>query len=284
MIKNWTVLDIIDWAVPYLTKKNIENPRLQIEILICEVLCLSRIDIYLHYDRPFNKEELSSIKKYIERIVNHEPIQYVLGYTEFFNSKISVNSNVLIPRPETELLVEATISEFSKIESPVDALDIGTGSGCIPISLAKELPEINFYGIDYFTEAIKIAKENSIKNGVNVKFKRMDILNEVPQKKFSAVLSNPPYIAIQKHKTLDKNVLEYEPASALTDNNDGLTFYRRFAEIFPNIIEPNGFFAIEIGYGQSKQIRQLFDNQFDIQIIKDYSNIDRILIGKFKNS
>ncbi|OYT15902.1 MAG: protein-(glutamine-N5) methyltransferase, release factor-specific [Bacteroidetes bacterium 4572_77] len=283
MIKTWKIIDIINWGQDYLKNKEIESPRLQIELLICNFLSLSRIELYMNHDKPLSKDELAKLKEAINRLVKHEPIQYILGETVFYDYTIKVNNAVLIPRPETEILVEESIKEIANVDKPIDILDIGTGSGCIAISISKAYPDMSIYGVDISNDAIAMAKENTKLNDTSVLYKRLDILTEIPNKRFSAIISNPPYINLTDYKELDENVKEYEPSFALTDRSDGLIFYKRFAEIFPQIIQEGGFFAIEIGFGQSEEICDLFSSNFSLRIIKDFAKIDRVIIGKLKN-
>lgn len=279
--ENVRIIDIINRTTEFFKKKGIESPRLNIELLICDLLDLNRLELYLYHDRPLTEAELDRLRLSVNRIAKNEPLQYVIGKTEFYDTNIKVKPGVLIPRPETEFLVDEVIKRISDNDQFEDVLDIGTGSGCIATAISKALPDTEVYGIDISAEALKIAKENAEANGTQAKFKRMDILTEVPGKKFSAVVSNPPYINQSEYARLDENVVRYEPATALTDNSDGLTFYRRLSEIMPEILDSEGFFALEIGYGQADEVCRLFAPKFVLELIKDLAGIDRIIIGEY---
>jgi release factor glutamine methyltransferase len=283
MEKIWRIIDVINWGNDYFCKHNIEAPRLLIELLVCDVLQMERFELYLSFEKPFNPIELSILNTYVKRAAANEPFQYILGKTPFLDLIINVNPSVLIPRPETEELADLVIKRLTDRNDINDALDIGTGSGCLAIALAKAFPEKNIYGIDVSIDALKTAKENNELNKTTAKFKLMNILSEVPQMKFDFIISNPPYIAQNLYENLDKNVLEYEPKVSLTDCIDGLTFYKRFAEIFPDILSADGFFALEYGDDMQNDIAELFAKNFELEIIKDFAGKERFIFGSFKN-
>lgn len=279
--KLWTVLEIITWASDYFKKNEVDSPRLTIELLLCKVLSFSRLEIYMNYERPLSSLELRTLREMVERRVKlREPLQYIVGETEFYGLPFQLNSHVLIPRPETEILVEKSIRAL-KYNNGSTVLDIGTGSGCIAISIAKSSAECAVVGIDIAAEAIECAKNNALLNNVtNCEFYQADILKVQPKSRYDVVVSNPPYIEQIEVSNLDQEVQNHEPTHALTDGNDGLTFYRRFASILPQILSPTGTFLFEFGFGQEQQIREIF-KQYSIEIIPDYSNIPRIVVGTF---
>jgi len=282
MEKIWRIIDVINWGNDYFCKHNIESPRLLIELLVCDVLQMERFELYLSFEKPFNPKELSILNTYVKRAAANEPFQYILGKTPFLDVTINVNPSVLIPRPETEELADLVIKHIQDRTEINDILDIGTGSGCLAIALSNAFPEKNVYGIDVSIDALKTAKGNNELNQTTAKFKIMDILSYIPQMKFDCIVSNPPYIAQNLYENLDKNVLDYEPKVSLTDCNDGLTFYKRFAEIFPNIISTNGFFALEYGDDMQNDIAVLFEKDFELEIIKDFADKERFIIGSLK--
>lgn len=284
MEKTWRIIDVINWGNDYFCKHNIESPRLLIELLICDVLQIERFALYLDFEKPFSAAELVTLNAYVKRAAANEPFQYIIGKTPFLDLTIKVNPAVLIPRPETEELADMLIKRLKERNDINDILDIGTGSGCIAIALAKEFPEMNIYGLDISAEALKTAKGNSEFNHAATKFKLMNILTEVPKKIFDCIVSNPPYISQIIYENLDKNVMNYEPKESLTDCCDGLTFYKRFAEIFPNILSPKGFFALEYGDNMQNDISALFEDNFELEIIKDFAGKDRFLFGSIKKN
>ncbi len=282
--KIWTILDVIDWGREFFAKKSIESPRLNIELLLCHALSLSRLALYSRFDQPLNNSELEAIREMVLRRAKNEPIQYIMGKTEFFGLEIEVDRNVLIPRPETEELVDFIVRSQSSARPPKEILDIGSGSGCISIALAKAFPEATVAGIDVSKPAIEMAKRNAEKNSIpNVEFYKYDILRSVPKKKFDLVVSNPPYIPMAEMAELSADVAEYEPREALTDGGDGLAFYRRFSEIFPEIIADGGLFYLEIGFGESEGVRKLFEQKsISAQTKKDFNGIERFCFGEIR--
>ena len=193
--------------------------------------------MYLQFETIVKPENLAILRKWITRRINYEPIQYILGYSEFYGRPFIVNKNVLIPRPETEILIDISIEELKNVNNPT-ILDIGTGSGCIAITVALEIPLSTIIAIDIDERAISVAKNNIEKHGVkNIEFIITDIFHEKINRKVDMLISNPPYIAKEEVPGLMKDVKDYEPLIALTDNNDGLMFYRKIAEIMPSILK-----------------------------------------------
>lgn len=281
--KEWTIIDIIRWGEDYFRNKGIESPRLNIELLVCNILHIDRIDIYTKFDKPLNENELLSIRNVIKRRLKREPLQYIFGKADFFGAEFMLNPSVLIPRPETELLTDMAYRMISKYNFK-SILDIGVGSGCIAVSLAKRFPNSIFTGLDISEKALAIAFENAQINCLNnLDFKKLNILSQKPQSKYDMIISNPPYISRQDYLQLEQDVLDFEPRSALTDELDGLTFFRRYAEIFCDILLPNGIFLLEIGVGQAKEVTELFSQNFDMEVTEDFSRIERFVVGRRKN-
>lgn len=218
------------------------------------------------------KDNFEEAKK---KLKANYPIQYLIGYVDFYNTKINVNENVLIPRFETELLVEKTIN-FLKNKNYPNLIDICTGSGCIAISLKKHL-NINIDACDISTNALKVAKENAIENNTTINFFPLNILKEVPDKKYDCIISNPPYVRKDEYTSLET---KYEPQIALYANNEGLEFYERILNIAPNILNKNGTIIFEIGATQALNIKKIALSYFPkskITIEKDYNNFDRFM-------
>ena len=222
-------------------------------LLAGKYLNLSRINIALQLNNELTHEEQSSFYKAVDRLRNHEPIQYILGETEFFGMPITVNKQVLIPRPETEELVSWIIEDVDKNEATI--LDIGTGSGCIAISLAKKLNNAVVSAIDISTRAIEVAKKNTLINNVNIEFSRVDVLNFEAdldlhhkwESKFDIIVSNPPYVRMQEKKLMKLNVIDHEPDIALfVEDDDPLLFYKRISELSRQYLKHNGTLYLEI--------------------------------------
>ena len=280
----WTIGRIQDWGAKYLDSKGFENSKRQIDLILSQVMNFERIDLYVKFDLPLNQFELNEVKDKIKRIVSHEPIQYILGEVEFYNLKFKVNNNVLIPRPETEELVDLIVKE-NQSKNQLNILDIGCGSGCIGISLAKNLPNSKVFAIDISEGAIETSKVNAVINGVeNIEFFILDILMKIPKTKFDVIVSNPPYISKDEFHLLDNNVKEYEPRVALTDEGDGLMFFRRFYAIFSEILNVNGVFYFENSFEQGKKLNESFKKKFNITNYTDINGIERFLKGELKNS
>lgn len=282
-----TVLEALNLSTEYLIKKGIESARLNAELMLAHILNCKRLQLYLMFDRPLNERELSLYREYLARRAKREPLQYILGEVEFYNIKLKVNSDVLIPRPETELLVEKVIKDFSD-KSEIKFLDIGIGSGNISIALLVNLPKSSGIGIDISDSALILAKSNAENNLVKDRLEliHLDILNDDIQSlgKFDAIISNPPYITSEDYKTLEPELKVYEPQIALTDFYNGLTFYKKIISIADKLLKENGKVYFEIGKGQSKEIKTLMENKriSNISITKDYQGIDRIICGELK--
>lgn len=278
------LLDILDLSTDYLKKHGIEDPRLNAEMLVAGALEMKRLDLYLQYDRVITEDEMAKIRPLLKRSSVNEPIQYIQGEKEFYNVKLMVNEHTLIPRNDTEILVEQVINFISG--KTLRILDIGTGSGCIPISIAKECPNNLFFASDISNEVLDTARKNAGLNDISgkIKFYKWDLFKNCPSRsKNDVVISNPPYISLKAYEKLDSNVKDHEPRIALTDEGDGLTFYRRINDIIEKILKPQGMLFLEIGFDQADDVKKIYDEKFkDIKIVKDYCGNDRVFIGCLK--
>ena len=281
----WTILKILDWTRQYFTDKGLENPRLDAEILLCDVLQCQRIKLYVDFERPLDSQELATYKDYVQRRGNHEPLAYILGERAFMRNTFKVTPATLIPRPETELLVESVTraAKLMKPEGEVKILDIGTGSGAIIVSLLDYLPKAKGVGIDISVDALVVAKENAERIGVKerIGFVRSDVFSRVPlEKKFDIIVSNPPYIPAADIATLAKDV-QKEPIGALDGGADGLDFYRRIIAEAQEHMEEEGLLAFEIGIYQSEAVVKLCKEHGFVAtgIRKDYAGIDRMVFA-----
>ncbi len=281
-----TVLESLKLSTDFLEKRGIESPRLNAELLLAEILNCKRLDLYLKFDQPLKENEVDIYREWISRRGKFEPLQYITGKVEFYGLPFKVTRNVLIPRPETEILVEEVL-KYSKEKPGLKILDIGTGSGNIPIALAKNLDSAEIFSTDISEKAIEIAKENAILNGVDskIRFLHSDI-NHISFNTgfFDLIVSNPPYVSIDEYSTLQKEITNYEPAIALTDNNDGLDFYRLIAERSNSILKRGGKIFMEIEQGQNSAVEKILssNNFINIHFIKDYQQIDRIVHGELR--
>ena len=281
MASSWRVIDLIQWAESYFKKLLFDKPRAEIEWLLCALLNCERLDLYLRYDEPLSKPQLDTLRGWVKRRLEKEPLQYITGVCEFYGRDFFVTPDVLIPRPETERLIDIALKKLKSVKSP-RILDIGTGSGCIAITMAVERPDATVLGIDNSSGALTIAKRNSINlKAIEHSFIKMNILESTPKGKFDLIISNPPYISKKEIPELMKDVIGFEPESALTDYRDGLTFYKRFAEIAPKIIHNDSLFIFEVGLKEHPQkVYNIFSNQgyTNIELIKDYNGDDRVIV------
>lgn len=278
--KIWRIIDLINWGVKYFQDRSFENPRLEIEIFLQHIFGYKKIDLYINFEEEVTPKNLKRLREFIKRRVENEPIQYITGVSNFYGRDFNVNKNVLIPRPETEILVNVSIDYLSSKKAPY-IIDVGTGSGCIAITLAKELPSSKVIAIDYSQQALNIAKENAELVGVkNIEFLKLDFLSENLNYVADAVVSNPPYIAQEDIQSLMIDVKEFEPHRALTDNADGLEFYRIFANKLDVILKKKGVLIIEVGRGNHPvEVKKLFEESGynDIEMINDYNKDVRVL-------
>ncbi len=254
------------------------------ELVLTHLLNCDRLSLYLNKDNNLSKEKARAVSSILKRRILGEPIQYILGYTEFMGLNFNVDKRVLIPRPETEILVQSVIEELKNIKNP-GVLDIGTGSGCIAVSLAKNIPGSQITAVDISFEVLEVAKENAELNRITrsqIKFIQSDLFSSLDNQKFDLIISNPPYISIQELSNLAAE-LSFEPTLALEAGFDGLDFYRRIIIQAESHLDPGGFLAFEVGMNQACRVRDLLKTQgkFDfIRIIKDYNNIQRVIIAK----
>lgn len=281
-----TVLELIKLSTEYLEKKEVESPRANAEILLADILNCKRIDLYLTFDKPLAENELQLYRESIRKRAARIPLQYIIGNVDFYGLKLNVNNSVLIPRPETELLVEKIITDFKDIND-LKILDIGSGSGNISLSLGKNLNNSITVGIDVSEKAIQVANQNKVISDVqNVEFKLFDVMKDDPSilGKFNVVVSNPPYISEVDYHSLEPELKVYEPKVALTDNYDGLSFYKKIISLSKMLLYNPGYLYFELGKEQHKDVNQLMiDEKFsNIKVIKDYAGIERIIYGELR--
>ena len=281
MPSTWRVIDLIHWAESYLKEKEFDNPRAEIEWLLCALLDCNRLNVYLRFEEPLSQSQLTILRRWVKRRLKNEPLQYITGSCDFYGRKFIVNSQVLIPRPETERLIDIAIEKMKGIDSPT-ILDVGTGSGCIATTLGLEIPASKVLGLDVSLDALEVANKNKAKLcSENVLFIEMDILNTFPEKLFDLLVSNPPYIPKNEMENLMKDVKDFEPVIALEDVNNGFTFYKRIAEIGRTLVKPGAWFVLEVGMGDHPSIVQsIFSDSgyLNVELIKDYNGDNRVLV------
>ena len=278
-----TVIEAIQKSTEFLGKKNVESPRVQTELLLAYLLKMPRMKLYLNFDRVLLPVEIDSLRELIKRRGQREPLQHIVGSTSFCGYEISVTRNVLIPRPETELLAELGWKFLLERQTPT-ALDFGTGSGCIAIALAAKCPNAKITALDVSADALALAKQNALQNQAaeRIEFLLGDGFAALAGKtQFDLLMSNPPYIASAEIETLDPEVKDFDPRGALDGGADGLDFYRRLAAEAKPFLKPDGKIMLEFGDGQADDIKKILDNEkWIVEALQDdYSQRARILIA-----
>ncbi len=275
-------IDKLKEARVILSNAGIENPERDAESALSHCLGIERVILYRD-NMGISNEMNTQINALLKRRTGREPMQYILGYTEFYGLKIKVGPGVLIPRPETELLAEEAIKTISKCKfqnAKCKILDLCTGSGCIALALAKVFPDALIYGTDMSADALVYAKENAkLNNMKNATFVKGDLFKPLKEMQFDMIVSNPPYIRKDGIKLLQPEIKDWEPVAALDGGKDGLDYYRKIIFGAGDYLKKKGILLLEIGVGQSDPIREMAEDEgFDnIQILKDYAGIDRIV-------
>ncbi len=289
--KVWTVIDLIKWGTGYLTDKGFDEARLTVELLLSETLGLKRFDLYVKHDQPLKRGELDKFKVLLKRRLSHEPVQYIIGKTNFYSIDLKVDRRALIPRPETEILAETIIDHcrtYLSQREHVRILDVGTGSGCLAIAVAKFVKNSSLTAIDRSDVALELAKENAASTGTSekIEFVRSDFLaleENGFKESFDILISNPPYVPEKELATLSEDVREFEPVDALSDGSDGLTFFRKISEMAPVLLRDGGWVFVETGFDQAQKVSALFADQGGTELLvkKDLSNIERVVRSRF---
>jgi release factor glutamine methyltransferase len=281
---SWTSDKLLNWSVECLTKAGVNSPRLEAEILLAKAIRSRRLDVYLEPDRVVNLQELCEQQNFVRRRMAREPISYIIGSREFWSLEFNVSSEVLVPRPETEVLLEQLVAVHNdrKNKGPVQILDIGTGSGIIAIVAAKEIPDCQVTAVDLSPPALAIATENSRIHNVaeQIQFVHSNLFENVTGQ-FDYILSNPPYSPLRELEMLMPDVRDYEPRTALNGGQDGLDFYKRIIPAAWDHLKDNGVLIMEIGMDQAMDIRYIietFGKYEEPRIIRDYSGRDRVLV------
>ena len=283
----WTIGRILKWTEQYFGRKGIESPRLDAEVLLSHVLGKQRIYLYVHFEEPLEKGELAAYKELIQKRVQRIPVAYLVGHREFMGLRFRVSPATLVPRPDTEILVQAALERLKKLTGGTAHLrfaDIGTGTGAICLSLLHFLPGTEASAVDISSGAIALAEENAEALGLSgrVAFLEGDLLEPVRGQRFHAILSNPPYIPDGDILRLPPEVKENEPRAALAGGEDGMDFYRRLCEEAPELLEKGGFMAFEVGVHQANSVAEMARKHPLIagtEILKDLAGIERVVIA-----
>lgn len=282
--QTWTIEAVVKWATDDFRSRGIDKPRLDAEVLLAFALNTDRMRLVIDSKRPLEPEELARFRDLVKRRRVREPVAYLLGVREFYGRKFKVDKRVLIPRPDTETLVDVALARTEGRSLSMRALDLCTGSGCVAITLARQRPTARVHATDLSTEAIEVARENALRLGAyNVSFSQGDLFAALPSGcgPFDVITANPPYIASGEIPGLEKDIKDFEPRLALDGGNDGLDLVRRIVETAPSLLAPGGVFATEIGAGEAAETVKLFEARgfTQVTVTRDFGRIERVVDG-----
>jgi release factor glutamine methyltransferase len=284
-MQTWTIQKLLNWITEHFTDKGIDSPRLSAELLISHVVGLKRIELYTQFDKAVDKQQLDQLHELVERAGRNEPVAYLTGKTEFYSLELNVTPDCMIPRPETELLVERAIEFLRKRTGKQFVCDLCTGSGCIAVAITKNCANADIIATDISEAALNIAAQNIEKHQLKDRIRLLcgDLFDPiVPQldvDKFDLIVCNPPYVSAVEFEKLDKNIKDYEPKSALFAGADGLEIYRRVIEKADRFLKSDAALILEVGSAQGPAIKELLKQAgsfAEIKIEKDQNNNDRI--------
>ncbi len=288
-METWTIQKLLNLVTQYLTEKSVDSPRLSAELLLSHVLGLKRIELYTQYNQPVAKQELDRLRELVKRAGQNEPIAYLVGKTEFYSMEIDVTPDCMIPRPETELLVQRAIEFLRTREGTQFVCDLCTGSGCIAAAIAKNHPNARIIATDICDAALAVAAINVQKHQLQDKITLLSgdlfdpIIPQLDAGKFDLIVCNPPYVSSAEYEKLDKNIKDYEPRLALFAGDNGLDIYCRIIERVDLFLKLDAALILEIGYAQGQAIKEMLEQTqvfTEIKIEKDLHNNDRIVTAK----
>ncbi|MEM7447236.1 MAG: peptide chain release factor N(5)-glutamine methyltransferase [Myxococcota bacterium] len=294
---SWTIRSLLQWTVSDFVRRGVDTPRLDAELLVAEALGCDRIRLYLDLDRPLHAEELARIRGLVERRRTREPVSYILGRKDFWSRTFQVTKSVLVPRPDTETLVERALTVldsdpfFRDRNREIQVLDLCTGSGIIAVTLAAERDELRLVASDVSESALDVARKNARCHGVEkrIQFVCSDLFESIPKASFDLVTINPPYIAVDELEDLAPEVREFEPRIALEAGVDGLEIMRRFIPQVSRWLKPGALLLMEIGASQWKEVQRLLelpreegDDLVDIRVHRDLGGRFRVAEARCK--
>lgn len=289
----WTLASLLSWCTRYFQDKALESPRLDAELLLAHSLGLRRLDLYLKFDQPLKPQELANFKTLLKRRVAHEPVAYIIGKKEFWSRDFEVTRDVLIPRPDTETLIECVLDPLKRRRgeppcSPVNfsGFEIGVGSGIIAVTLLAECPNLHMTALDISEAAIAVAQKNAQRHGVSDRLQLINADFLIPNSElqtpniFDFIVSNPPYIPSHEIENLPASVKDFEPRMALNGGMDGLDFFRALVSFSQDHLKPDGFLAVEIAENQGESVVEIFrDAGFTTHLKKDHAGLDRVVFA-----
>jgi release factor glutamine methyltransferase len=276
-----TVSEILALSIQFLQNHHIERPRRVAEELLAHASGLKRMDIYMQFDRPLIEEEIERMRAYLKRAITKEPVAYIVGSVDFFGCRIEVSANVLIPRPETEILVDMAVQTIGARPAEGQTLwDLCTGSGCIGLGIKRTCPQLNVVLSDICPAAIAAARRNAVNNDLQIEYRIGDLLSPFSGEKADFVICNPPYISSGEWQKLDAGVRDFEPCKALRAGESGLEFYRRLSAELPVFLNPKAQVFLEIGYQQGSEVKKIFSHSAwrRLELLKDWAGHDRFFL------
>jgi len=285
----WTIQKLLTWITEYLTKNGVDAPRLSAELLLSHVLGLTRIELYTQFNKAVDKTDLDALHGLVKRAGQHEPVAHLVGRTEFYSIELEVDAHCLIPRPETELLVQKAIEFLRTREGTQHVCDLCTGSGCIAVAIAKNFPAAEVTATDICDAALAVAARNVEKHGLSERVQLLcgdlfdPLVPHLDVTQWDLIVSNPPYVSAGEYEALEKNVKDYEPELALRAGEDGLDVYRKIAGQIDRYLKDDGALLLEIGYAQGPAVRELLEATglfAQITVEKDANNNDRVVTAK----
>jgi release factor glutamine methyltransferase len=281
--RTWTVSSVLRWAAEDFRARGLESARLDAELLLAHALGTTRVQLFMDADRPLVDSELARFREFVKRRRNREPVAYLRGEREFYGRVLRVDRRVLIPRPDTETLVDVGLERTRHVSMCLKALDLCTGSGCVAITLARERPTSCVHATDASAEALAVARDNALRLGAyNISFSQGDLYAAVGSGlRYDLVVANPPYIATAELPTLASDIREFEPALALDGGADGLALLRRVVEGAPERLRSGGVLAVEVGAGEAPAVARLFEARgfSRVSVTRDYARIERVVDG-----
>lgn len=289
--KTWTIKEILKVTTDYLKEKGIDTPRLDAEVLLARQLKMDRVGLYVNLDQPLSDAEIAGYRFLVKRRAGREPLQYITGIQEFWSLDFIVDPRVLIPRPESELLVEEAVNlcknKLSSLDQPPMILDLGTGSGALAISLAIELPGVIVWGTDRSPGALEVAGINASRHGVSgrITFEQGDLWDPIVRCEisFDIIVSNPPYVALEEYGQLPPEVREFEPRAALDGGERGMHFIENIIRGAPDHLNRGGWLLLEMAPGQTRPALNIMEETGSYEEkrrLKDYSNVYRVVVAR----
>jgi len=284
--QTWTIGKVLEWATSDFRARGLPNPRLDADVLLAFALGETRVKLVIDRDRPLDAEDLARFRELVKRRRSHEPVAYLVGAREFYGRSFRVDSRVLVPRPDTEALVDASLARTAHVSMSLRALDLCTGSGCVGITLARERPTSRVHATDTSEPALALARENALRLGAyNVSFALADLFAALDpvRSRFDLVVANPPYIPSAEIEGLAPDVRDHEPRAAIDGGHDGFDLIRKIVEDAPRFLRPDGTLALEVGAGQARETARLLSTRGfgAVAATRDYAGIERVVAGRW---